>query len=240
VLTVTTTTDHPSTRDSRVTITRVFVVDDHLTFAELLSFGLNDQPDLECVGHATNGRDALHMIEILKPDVVVMDYRLADIDGVTLTTLVLRSNTGTRVVMLTASSHPSLIAQAAAAGACAFIPKSADLVEVISAVRTAQPGNFWLNAELNDELIALCGGRGTLVPIPELTPREEKVLQLLAIGLDARRISTRLELSLHTVRGHIKNLFWKLDCHTQLQAVVIATRLGIVESPTAPPAPRGR
>ena len=194
--------------------------------------GVHDQPDLDCVGHASNGRDALRMVQVLEPDVVVMDYRLPDIDGIKLTTKVLRINRETRVVMLTASSEPALIDQAVAAGACAFVAKSADLAEVITAIRTAQPGNFSLTPQLYHDLMTFRGAHLALARVPELTPTEEKVLQFLAIGLDARRIAARLEISIHTVRGHLKSVFWKLDCHTQLQAVVVATRLGIVESLT--------
>ena len=121
--------DLPAQRAKPVDLLRVVVIDDHAMLAELLVLALAEEPDLTCVGHALTAVEGLELVARTDPDVVIMDYRLPDMDGVRATAALLDRAPETRVVMLTAAD-PRLAAQAAAAGAVAFVPKSAALSDV--------------------------------------------------------------------------------------------------------------
>lgn len=209
---------------------RVLVVDDHRTFAELLMMALAAEPDLECVGRASTAREAYRLVDELAPDLVVMDVQMPDIDGIEATRRLLSKRPDLRVVVLTAHTDPSYLVRAAAAGACAFLPKDGGLEEMLATLRSATQGMLVLQP---DQLAALAAHRDPVPParannVDALTPREREVLELLAQGLDPRSISRLLGISLNTSRGHVKSLLAKLHAHTQLEAVVNARRLGIL------------
>lgn len=216
-------------RSRRVTL-RVVAVDDHRTLAELLEVAMRDEPDVEFIGHASTAADGFELIGRTRPDVVLMDMGLPDLDGVRATAQVVSSYPEIRVVMLTGVTDPHVVAQAAAAGASAFVPKSGGLTEVLSAVRNARKGAMVVDSGLLAGILDAPRPRGGNAP--SLTPREKEVLTLLGLGLDVRSASRRLGISLHTCRGHVKSLLAKLDCHSQLEAVVAATRMGLLEMPT--------
>jgi DNA-binding NarL/FixJ family response regulator len=209
-------------------ITSVVVVDDHRTFSDLLSMALEQQPDFTCVGTASNVTEALATVEGLRPDLVLMDVRLGDGDGVAATAELTRLYPELRVIMLTAHSDRTLMHRAAEAGACALLPKDGSLPDMLHALRTARPGGLVVGAALMEFLASeqpLAGDHDYLEP---LTPREGEVLRKLADGLDARAIARDLGISVSTCRFYVKSLLVKLDAHSQLEAVVIATRRGLV------------
>ncbi len=210
--------------------TRVVVIDDHRTLGDLFAVALSYQDDVMLVGQATSATQGLALVAQLQPDVVVMDHRLPDIDGVTATARLLADHPMIKVVMLTASSDPQLITRAAAVGASAFVPKSGGLDELLAAIRNARRGAMVVDASLLASLAERTPRGPANVPVPVLTAREQEVLELLGAGLDARNASRRLGISLHTCRGHVKNLLAKLGCHSQLEAVVLATRLGLLRA----------
>jgi DNA-binding NarL/FixJ family response regulator len=208
--------------------TRVLVVDDHRTFAELLSGALDREPDLVSVGHATTAAEALTSTLALRPEIVMMDVQLPDDDGFTATERIVESAPGTRVIILTAQSGSANVSRAQRAGACAFLLKDGALSTMLETVRTATVGTFVCDPALRD------GGRtsssrGPMDPVtPVLTQREQDVLALLADGCDVREIARRLGVTEVTCRGYVKSLLVKLDAHSQLQAVVAASRLGLL------------
>ena len=208
-------------------VTRVAVIDDHRTLAELLAVALQAEPGVEFVGHASTAAAGRDLVERTHPDVVLMDFGLPDLDGVRATVRLLDEHPDVRVVMLTAATGAHVISQAAAAGAVAFVAKSGGLAEVIAAVRTARKGSM----VVDPSLLATFGRQsapGAAAPL--LTPREQEVLELLGLGFDVRRAAKRLGISLHTCRGHVKSLLAKLSVHSQLEAVVAATRLGLLQA----------
>jgi DNA-binding NarL/FixJ family response regulator len=221
-------------------VLRVVVIDDHVTLAELLALALRDETDLDLVGHAATAAAGLALVAELRPDIVVMDYRLPDMDGVLATSRVLAEHPSARVVMMTACTEPNLIVRAAAAGAAAFLHKSGVLAEVLTAIRTARNGKMVVDTRLLGAV--LDAPTATPLPGPRLTPREGEVLQLLGCGLDVTRAARTLGLSVHTCRGHVKSVLAKFACHTQLEAVATATRLGMINRPdrpsSSPPQPR--
>lgn len=208
---------------------RILVVDDHRTFAELLSLALDAEPDLTCVGHATTAVEGVAAARRLRPDVVLMDLQLPDRDGISATAVLTREDARLRVLILTAHPSPTEMARAGAAGACGFLAKDGSLTEVLTALRTATRGSLVLPASV----VAQFGPGGSAPGPPAvdagLTPRELDVLRLLGQGRDPRGISRDLGISLNTCRGHVKSVLAKLGVHSQLEAVVVASRTGLIQ-----------
>jgi DNA-binding NarL/FixJ family response regulator len=210
---------------------RVLVVDDHCTFAELVVLALATEPDLECVGAAHDAAAARSMAEQLAPDVILMDVNLGDQDGLDLTAELVRAHPELRVVVLTAHADSDAMRRAAAAGACALLPKDGSLPDLLNGLRSARPGGLVVHPALLRTLMSQQEASDTArAAMPALTPRELLVLQLLAQGRDARSIAGELRISLNTCRGYVKSLLMKLDAHSQLEAVVIAGRHGLVDA----------
>ncbi len=206
----------------------VLVVDDHWAFADLLETAIGGEPDLTCVGSARGVAAGLAKVERLRPDLVVMDVRLGDGDGVRATATISARWPQVRVVVLTAHPDASLIRRAADAGACCLLPKDSSLPEVLNALRTAQRGEFVVHPTLLKTLVS-DRPRPTEY-IPPLSRRETEVLQMLAIGMDVRSIAEQLGISLNTCRGYVKSLLAKLNAHSQLEAVAVANRNGLIDA----------
>lgn len=216
-------------------VTRVVIVDDHQTLVDLLRLALSAESDIDVVGTAGTSGEGLQLVELTRPDLVLMDFGLPDKDGVATAAEVLRRQPSTRVVMLTATHDGALISRAAAAGVCGFVAKTGAFGEVLSAIRTARTGSMVIDPTVLARLVpsqrtVAETDRDSMVA-PLLTPREQEVLSLLGAGMDARAIARTLSISLHTCRGYVKSVLTKLDCHSQLEAVVAAGRLGLLPHP---------
>ena len=207
--------------------TRVLVVDDHRTFAELLSKALDAEFDMECVGHAQDAGEALVAVARLRPDVVLMDVHLPDRDGISTTAELVRDDPDLKVLILTAHASLADVERAAAAGASGFLAKDGSLTEVLGGLRTARRGSLILPDGLLDRLSAV-GEGDPAMDHWQLTPRELEVLRLLGHGRDPRGIAKDLGVSLNTCRGYVKAVLAKLGVHSQLEAVVVATRAGLI------------
>jgi DNA-binding NarL/FixJ family response regulator len=205
--------------------TRVLVVDDHVVFAELLGLAVSGEDGFEFVGRADGVAAGIRMVESMMPDIVVMDVRLGDGDGIAATAQLTRQFPGLRVIILTAFVDAELMRRAAAAGACALLPKDGALSEMLHALRTARGGGFVVHPRL---LKTLVSGDARTQQLPPLTHRERDVLQMLAAGLEANVIARELGISLNTCRGYVKSLLTKLGAHSQLEAVVVAMRNGLI------------
>lgn len=221
---------------------RVLVVDDHQTVADLLAVALRHETDIECVGRAATAADGVAQVDALRPDVVLMDLGLPDMDGLQATTAITAAHPDIRIILLTAATDPRLVARAAAAGACAFVPKSAGLEALLHAIRGARRGAMVVDATVLTALAAMADATSRTLTVQQrrtaaLTAREREVLSLLGAGLDVRRAAVRLGISQNTCRGHVKSVLAKLGCHSQLEAVVVATRVGLLDLPTQMPRP---
>ncbi len=203
---------------------RVAVVDDHATFSDLLARALDAEPGMTCVGTAADAAGALALVATEKPDAVVMDVQLLEDDGLETTAKVLQVLPGTRVVVLTARTDANLVQRAAEAGACSLMPKNGSLADVLHSLRTAPYGGLTVHPQLLRELV----GSSRDQPVTPLTEREREVLRLLQRGLQVRQIAHDLSISDHTARGHVKRLLQKLGAHSQLEAVAVATRIGLL------------
>ena len=206
----------------------VLVVDGHQTFAELLGAALRERPDLRYLGHARTGQEALRLVDETHPDVVLLDPDLSDSDGIAIAELMRHRHPDTRVVILTASNEQALVGRATAAGAAGFLAKNGPLGDVLNAVHTAHGGGMTVSTDILARLLRST----TPVTGPRadgLAAREHEVLELMAAGLDPRAIGRRLGISVHTSRGYVKAVLAKLGAHSQLEAVAVARRRGLIQ-----------
>lgn len=188
----------------------VVAVDDHRTFAELMRLGLDAQPDIHCVAVAHTAAEARDVARRVNYDAALVDLGLPDGDGADLVGELRRTHPASRIVVLTAHPRSDTARRALAAGANIVLPKQGRLDAVLRALREPAPDAAEPVAD---------GG---------LSRRQLDVLCLLADGLDVRGIAERLGLSVHTVRDHVKAILAQLGAHTQLEAVVVAVRRGIL------------
>jgi DNA-binding NarL/FixJ family response regulator len=206
---------------------RVLVVDDHEVLSASLAHVLDDEPDLVSVGVAGSLERARAMIPTTAPDVVLLDHRLPDGDGVSAITELRGLRPGMKVVVLTASAADHVLVAAIEAGASGFVSKSRSLAELTKAVRAAAAGEAVISPELLARLLPRLHRSGR-PRATDLTEREREVLGLLADGLSNAAIAEQLVVSVHTVRNHIANLSAKLGAHSKLEALSIAVREGLL------------
>lgn len=207
---------------------RILIVDDHNTFAELLAEALDREADLCTVGSANNGRRAIELCDTLRPDLVVLDYHLPDESGLSVAALILAQAPATRIVMLTGDPTPEVLERAASIGVCAFLPKDGSLIGMLDTLRHARVGGFMVHPSLVAQLSAQWRLHEYNPAVQALTRRELEVLHLMARGNDVRANALTLGISENTCRGYVKSILAKLEVHSQLEAVVSATRLGLV------------
>jgi DNA-binding NarL/FixJ family response regulator len=206
--------------------TRVLLVDDHDLIREGLRGAFNLDTSMEVVGTAKNVAGALRLYDELKPDVVVTDLQMQDGTGLDVVRQVRRDRRDTGVVVLTMHSGDEQIFAAMEAGASAFVGKDAPSSEVVKAARHAavSPRSF-LCAGLTDAMLR----RATAVA-NQLTSREHDVLKLLADGLSAAEIGSRIHLSESTVKSHLAKIYQKLGVTNRSQALVTAMRAGLLST----------
>jgi DNA-binding NarL/FixJ family response regulator len=207
---------------------RVLVVDDHRTFADLLSLALSSEPDLDCVGTAGSAAEAVAMAVEMKPDVVVMDIEMPRQDGLAATRRLREVLPDLVIVVVTAHRDPQWVLRATQAGASAFVPKNGSLPEMLDVLRRARNGGMLVAASAFGSTVAPVE-RAPTGPRVELTQRERDVLHCLNRGMAPKAIARVLGISLHTCRGYVKSLLTKLGVSSQLEAVVTAQRLGLIE-----------
>ncbi|KUO03748.1 response regulator [Streptomyces caeruleatus] len=205
---------------------RVLLCDDHPLYLDGMEAALSCVPDIEVVGRATTGAEALTLAAELRPDLVVMDLNLPDMSGID----AIRELSGVAILVLSMSEEDSSVLAALRAGAQGYLVKGARRAEILRAVRTVADGGAVFSgvvaAHLTACLTAPVGG-GTPAALPELTDREREVLDLVARGHDNRRISRELFLSEKTVRNHLSHVFAKLRVRDRAAAVARARDAGL-------------
>jgi DNA-binding NarL/FixJ family response regulator len=207
---------------------RVLVVDDHTTFAELLSFALSTEQGLSCVGTASNAAEGIVLVQELRPDIVIMDIEMPRQDGLAACRRIREVAPDTVIAVVTAHREPDWVVRATQAGASAFIPKNGSLTEMLDVLRRARSGSMLIAPSA----FALTGATTRQNPaMPSLTRRERDVLACLGRGMAPKAIARILGISVHTCRGYVKSLLSKLDVSSQLEAVVKAQELGMLDEP---------
>ena len=196
--------------------------------ADGLAEAINAEDDLEVVGIEDTVEGSVLAAERLSPDVVLMDYRLRDGDGLDATRRIREGRGDTQVVMVTSAEGDAIAIAAIEAGCTAFVVKNSPIAEAVRAIRAAARGESTISPALLAKLLPRV--RRDYQPVAEsLTPREREVLGYLAEGLANTAIAERMVVSVNTVRNHVQNVLTKLDAHSKLEAVAIAVREGIIE-----------
>ncbi|MFI5912748.1 response regulator [Dactylosporangium sp. NPDC051541] len=205
--------------------TRVLIADDHAMVREGLVRFLSLSDDLEPVGAAADGQQAVELAHALRPDLVLMDLLMPVLDGVSATAAIRRELPGVEVVALSGYLEPQLIADALHAGAVGYLLKDTDADELHRAVRAAAAGQVQLSPAVAARLV-----RDVHVPgaPPQLTRREEEVLTLLARGRANGQIARELHIAPQTVKTHVSNILQKLGASSRTQAALYAMRAGLV------------
>jgi DNA-binding NarL/FixJ family response regulator len=206
-------------------VIRVVVVDDHAVVRAGLGRLLDGAGDLEVVGTAGDGAEALAVVRATRPDVVLMDLQMPGVDGVAATRSILAEDLGTQVVILTSYSDGERIVAAIDAGAVGYLLKDADPEDVLDGVRAVSRGESPLHPKAARELLTLRAGRPS--GAPQLTDREREVLTLVRLGLANKQIARRLGISERTVKAHLTSVFTRLGVADRTQAALWAERHGL-------------
>jgi two-component system, NarL family, response regulator LiaR len=204
---------------------RVLIVDDHSVVREGLRMFLVRDPDLEVVGEAADGAEALEQARQLRPDVVVMDLLMPVMDGIAATRAIRRELPETEVLALTSVLDSASVVDAIRAGAIGYLLKDTRAAELRRAIKAAAAGQVQLSPQASAHLLGAI--RTPELPEP-LTPREMDVLRLLAQGQSNKEIARALDLVEETVKSHVRHILAKLGVQSRTQAVLAAIRLGIV------------
>ncbi|MFI5808250.1 response regulator transcription factor [Streptomyces sp. NPDC051561] len=214
----------PRAAGGRITI---LLVEDHDMVAEALRLALDRTEDLKVVGRSRSVQEALADAARLYPAVVVLDRRLPDGDGITAITTLRSAAPGTRVLVLAGEGTPAVAAEVAEAGGSGLILKVGNLEELQQGVRLVAAGEVAFSKGLLDGALDRLTGRTTGLGAT-LTPRERETLGLLGDGLNAADISERLGVAVNTARNHVQRVLEKLDARSQLEAVAVARREGLL------------
>jgi DNA-binding NarL/FixJ family response regulator len=205
--------------------TRCLVVDDHSVLAEGLAILFGDADDLELVGTATSGEEAIEAVAALEPEVVLMDVRLPGIDGVSTVKRIHQVAPGVQFVMFTAYGDKRLLSDAIAAGARGYVMKGSPPDDLLRAIRTVAGGKAFVDPSLSPALLMTDASPGD----QPLSEREREILQLLAEGFHTEEVARRIGLSVETVKSDTKRVIGKLQADTRTHAVAIALRQAIIE-----------
>ena len=212
----------------------ILLVEDHRLMFEGLTSLLGEYGDINVLGVATTVSDAVAKANLLKPDVVVMDYRLPDGDGAEASQKIRTNLPDTAILFLSAESSEAAMMRAIESGASGYVSKAASAEVLVSSIRKAASGEFLLEAATMARLMeqrrkAQQETAEQQKLSDELTPREHDVLRLMARGLDNFDIADELGIGYGTVRGHVRGVLEKLGAHSRLQAVAAARKAGLLD-----------
>lgn len=213
-------------------MTRIAIADDEATVRAGLRMLIEAEPDLDVVGEAADGIEAVELVERTAPDVVLMDVRMPRLDGLSAARRILALDNAPRVLILTTFGEDEYLYDALRMGASGFLLKVAPPEQLLEGIRVVAAGDALIDPKMTRRVIEAFGSRGiTSGPPPEiesLTPREAEVLRLMAAGLANHEIAAKLFLSQATVKTHVKRVLMKLGLRDRVQAVVLAYETGLI------------
>ncbi len=212
--------------------TTVLLVDDQELIRAGFSMILDVEDDIEVVGEATNGADAVRRVADLAPDVVLMDVQMPDMDGIAATERVVAEHPGTRVLILTTFDDDTYLFAALQAGASGFLLKNCPPEELVQAIRRTADGHSLLAPEVTQRVIARSTSAAPRQEDPrvgQLTERERDVLVAMASGQSNAEIAGTLFVSSATVKSHVSSILTKLDARDRVQAVIVAHESGLMD-----------
>jgi DNA-binding NarL/FixJ family response regulator len=216
---------------------RAMIVDDHALFRRGLEMVLEEEQDIELVGQASDGAEAVEKAAESLPDVVLMDIRMPRSSGIEACRTMKEAAPSAKIVILTISDEEEDLFEAIRAGASGYLLKDIPLDEVADAVRAVHGGQSLINPSMAGKLLTEFATlarrddseRAQEVPAPRLTEREMQVLKLMARGMNNRDIAKELFISENTVKNHVRNILEKLQIHSRMEAVMIAVREKLIE-----------
>jgi DNA-binding NarL/FixJ family response regulator len=213
-----------------VSAIRVLVVDDQTLFRTGLTSLLHEDERVEVVGQAIDGADALKQSMKLKPDVVLMDLKMPNADGIEATRQIVETIPGVKVMILTTFETDSQVIQALKAGASGYVLKDSSATAIVNSVVAVMSGERVMASSVANRVLDMLTGRTSPKEFYDgLTNREIEILKLLANGMANKQIAYRLKISEKTVRNHVSNAYEKLGISDRSQAVLYAVRKGLVE-----------
>ena len=204
---------------------RIMLVDDHAVVRSGLSAFLSVNPDLELVGEAENGQQAVVRAVMLQPDVILMDLMMPVMDGIAATQAIRRQNPSIQIIVLTSFQEDELVQNALKAGAVGYLMKNVTARELATAIKSANEGKMTLSSEAAQALVR---ANQQAQETETLTERELDVLRLMVEGLNNAEIAERLVVSLSTVKYHISNILGKLGVDNRVSAVTLALQRKLV------------
>jgi DNA-binding NarL/FixJ family response regulator len=216
---------------------RTMIVDDHALFRRGLEMVLEGEPDIDLVGQASNGAEAVEKAAESLPDIVLMDIRMPRSNGIEACRAMKEAAPSAKIVILTISDEEEDLFEAIRAGASGYLLKDIPLDEVADTVRAVHGGQSLINPSMARKLLTEFATlarrddeeRAQEVPAPRLTEREMQVLKLVARGMNNRDIAKELFISENTVKNHVRNILEKLQIHSRMEAVMVAVREKLIE-----------
>lgn len=213
---------------------RLLIVDDHTLFREGLQAIFLSVDDIKVVGEAASGENAIQQVELLKPNVILMDIQMGDMNGIEATAHILERMPDTKVIILTMIEDNESLFAAMMAGARGYVLKGADKSEVLRTIRAVASGDVLFGAAIANRVTDYFRNLNRVqsplpvaAPFPELSERELDVLDWIARGLNNHEIATQLNITVKTVSNHISNIFSKLQVADRAQAIIRARDAGL-------------
>jgi len=212
--------------------TTVLIVDDHPLLREALRQVFSNQKDMDVVGEAGDGEEAITLVSQLKPDIVVIDIMMPKLDGIEASKQIKKIAPNTAILILTAYDDDNYVLGLLEAGAAGYLLKSARGQDLVEAIRAIQTGESVLHPKIIEKLLKRAVSKSAGIEGPKaselLSDREMEILKLLATGRSNKQIAEKLCLSLRTVKAHISNIFAKMNVASRSEALVEALKLGLV------------
>ncbi len=210
--------------------TRILICDDHTLFVEGMKAILRNESPIEIVGEARDGRQAVDMVKKLKPDVLLIDVSMPDMNGFEATRRIREFDNGLKILFLTMHDEEELVARCLEAGASGYILKDAPASQLMYAIEIVQKGEKYLSPVVLKKVVAgyVKGARRPQTSYDRLSDREREILKLLAEGLSVKEVASRLNLSVKTVDTHKHNLMKKIDVHDRVELVKYAIQKKLI------------
>jgi DNA-binding NarL/FixJ family response regulator len=215
-------------------VTRIVIADDQALFREGLRTLLSTRPDMDVVGEAANGDEAVALVERLRPSVVLMDLRMPKVDGIQATARLRERCPEIPILVLTTFDDDANLFGALRAGAAGYLLKDVSSETLVAAIHAATRGESFLQSPVTGRVVAAfarlmdSGGPKAEALVLPLSPREREIVSLLGSGASNKEIADRLNLAEGTVKNHVTNILTKLDVRDRTQAALRARQLGIV------------